>query len=108
MTDSDALVVHTDIKTDDFTRIDATWELDSTHKLQFTTTDEDAGSSAADVSSPLLFADYLDTWRARVGWMFRDDSEFEIFMKLPISTQERLQLLQKLTLKTKGAKRPKT
>lgn len=102
-----AVVLRTDNKADEFSRVDVTWELDSSHKLQFTTTEDDM-DSVIDVSNPRLFDAYMDSWRARVGWMFKDDAEYETFMKLPISTQERLQLLQKLTNKTRGPKRPKT
>lgn len=102
-----AVVLHTEKKTDEFSHVNATWELDSSHKVQFTTTEDDVGS-IVDVSNPRLFDAYMDSWRARVGWMFKDDTEYETFMKLPISTQERLQLLQKLTNKTRGSKRPNT
>lgn len=102
-----AVVLHTEKKTDEFSRVNATWELNSSHKVQFTTTEDDVGS-IVDVSNPRLFDAYMDSWRARVGWMFKDDTEYETFMKLPISTQERLQLLQKLTNKTRGSKRPNT
>lgn len=101
------VVLHTDNKADEFSHVDATWELDSSHKVQFTTTEADM-DSIIDVSNPRLFDAYMDSWRARVGWMFKDDSEYETFMKLPISTQERLQLLKKLTVKNKGSKRSHT
>lgn len=59
------------------------------------------------VDTPQLFEQELDRYRPHIGTLFRNEEEFETFMRLPISNNDRVTLLQKL-LTVKGSKRPHT
>lgn len=60
--------------------------------------------SAPHVDSPALFEQELTRYRGQLGPLFKSEQEFETFMRLPISKDQRTALLQKL-LSVQGAKR---
>lgn len=87
------------------TTLDASWDDDDGHRIQFITDETDVGS-IPDVSSPTTFATHMDNWRPKLGHFFCSEEEFETFMKLPISNQQRGDLISKLTSHRRSAKRP--
>lgn len=89
-----------------FSRLDVSWDNEDGNRVQLST-DEDDIFNVVDVTCPLSFATHMDNWRPHIGAMFRQESDFETFMKLPLSNTQKHEILSKLGNPRKSVKRPK-
>lgn len=78
---------------------------DCDKKLTMAPVDDAETYDVEDVSTPQAFQRNLEHYRPIIGRLFHTPDDFEDFMKLPISKEQRADLLKKLTTVGKGAKR---
>lgn len=98
---------------------ESTWTQDDGRKVKFVMEEEEEDTERSDgsqcdseaedikesdvreienVCTPQRFQEVLEVWRPRIGGYFGRPGDFETFMKLPIPSESRFEIIKKLLL----------